>query len=105
MERLQFLRLRGEAEGENLCARQGQIADACPVARPLAESSGRGTGACAPLPRTVFHSLTREERNRAQREACTAAGGQECIPLLPGLCREGLLQPHHCGQHQPDGES
>ena len=33
-----------------------------------------------------------------------AAGGQECVPLLFGLRREGVLQPHHRREHQPSAE-
>ena len=60
-------------------------------AGPLAEPSGGSEGACAPLPRAVLHALARKERDRTQRAACVAAGGQERVPLLFGLRREGVL--------------
>ena len=74
VERVEFLPFCGEAAGENLCAGQREVADAGPLAGSVAEPSGGGEGACAPLPRAVLHALAGEECDRAQREAGAAAG-------------------------------
>ena len=88
--------VRRSEPGEALTTLDGNVRTLTP---------GRGTGTRAPLPRAVLHPLSRKERDRAQREACPAAGGQERVQLLLGLRREGVLQPHHRREHQPSAES
>ena len=63
----------------------------------------RGAGTRPALSRAVLLALPAEGRDRAQYRPCPAAGGQERLSLLCGLCRKGILQPADFGQHQPGG--
>ena len=52
----------------------------------------------------LFFSLSpQKDAIEAQYRPCPAAGGQERLSLLCGLCRKGILQPADFGQHQPGG--
>ncbi len=95
------LPLRRGATAEDIRPRWRQESYARALAGPVAEPPGGSQGTRAPLPRTVFHPLAGEKRDRAQRETRPALGRQERVQLLRRLRRKGLLQPHHRREHQP----
>ena len=69
----------------------------------MASLAGKRAAGAA-VPRALLHPLARQERHRAQRPPCPASGRQECLRLLCRFRREGVLQPHHRGRHQPDAQ-
>ncbi len=96
MERVEFLPLRRAEQREKIYVLDNGKSLMLALSQDLSQNRpAEAREHVRRFPRAVLHALTRKERDRTQREACLAAGGQERVQLLFGLRREGVLQPHH----------
>ena len=73
------------------------------LSQDLSQNRPASAGTRPAFSRAVLLALSAEGRDRTQYRPCPAAGGQERLSLLCGLCRKGILQPADFGQHQPGG--